>query len=112
MSLHNPTEDAFGSPSFGSFFLEENPTAAFFARLQQPGFDPRQRRFFEGQGLSPTFNQFQGQLGGLLQADPNTIPTLTFQDFLRDFDFNQRFFQQPIGQRRTSGLAGNARFQF
>lgn len=106
MALHNTGN------SFGGFFLEGNPMAAFMARLQQPGFDPRQRRFFENQGVSPSFNQFQGQLGSLLQDDPNTIPTLTFQDFLRNMNFDQQFFQGPIGGRRTSGLTGNARFLF
>jgi len=97
---------AFGG-GLGDLFLQEEPQAAFFGRLQGLT-DPRRRRFFEDQ-FQPTFNQFQGQLGSNLQAGQDPFAQQSFSDFLGDFDFNQAFFRGPIRGRQSAG-PGNARF--
>ena len=102
--------------NFGDLFLEDQPEAAFFGRLQ--GLSDPRRRFFQNQ-FTPTFNRFQGQLGSNIQAGQDPFAQQSFSSFLGGgsglpgqggFDFDRAFFQSPIRGRRTPGLTGNARF--
>ena len=82
---------------FASFFLGEEPRAAYFNAIQPFGKSPARRRFFESQ-FNPVYNRYFGALGQ--QAAQGQTPTLSFQDFLQNkTNFNNMFYQQPQQMR-------------
>ena len=100
---------AFANP-FASF-LDEEPRAGFFAQQERFGRSPNQRRFFQ-QNFQPVYDRFLGQLGQ--QVQQGMTPSLTFPDFLQDFNFNQFFREQPqfFQGLNTQRFAPSTRFIF
>ena len=95
-------------------FLDDEPEAAFFSRQKQFGRAPQQRQFFEGQ-FSNIYNQYLGELGE--QARTGVLPSGTFNEFLGNIDFDQRFARLTPQQRgetggRQSQFAPPTRFLF
>lgn len=71
-------------------FLEEpsGQEVAFFGQQPRFGQSDVQKNFFRNQ-FRNILNEFQGQLGQQILG--GELPSLKFTDFLRDFDFGQRF---------------------
>jgi len=89
--------------------LEDEPKTAFFSRANKFGNTPQRRRFSEN--LFPSvFNRFLGQLGTQIRGGGE--PTLRFNDFLDDLDFEKEFFRQSPTQRRGFGPTLNPRTRF
>ncbi len=79
-------------------FLEESDVglrANFFSRPGTRG-TPTRSRFFENQ-FATIQNQFLGALGAQIRGGEQ--PTLKFEDFLNDFDFQRAFLGAPPAQR-------------
>ena len=91
----------------GNEFLRERPETRFFGSIPQgtPAFS----RFFSNR-FNPVFNQFQGELGR--QALSGEDPTLSFEDFLGNFDWINQYFGTPRRERGffPGRLAPPARF--
>ena len=96
-----------------SDFLEFDETgrrASFFSRPGTGG-TPTRTRFFENQFASIQ-NQFLGALGSQIRG--GEAPTLTFGNFLDDFNFNDAFFGASPASRGQfpSRFAPRTRFLF
>ena len=114
---------ANGNQAFGDFgfsnpfqeFLEENPRAAFYAQGDPFGGDrtggPREKQVFQNQ-FQNIYNQYMGTLGQQVQR--GEVPSLRFQDYLKDFSFSQHFRSLPPSMRgaSTGAYAPQARFLF
>ncbi len=109
-----PTEFPVGNNNFNQNFLNELlgevPEAAFFSapnifpgRTGGQPRSPRQRRTFQ-QAFGQIQNQFLGRLGEQIRG--GQLPTLQFQDFLRDFNPQQFLFEN---QPRASQTQFNPR---
>ena len=100
-----------GFPSFldPSDILGESPQATFFSFQDRFGDGQNQRRFFQNQ-FTPIFNQFLGNLGQDLRQGQQ--PTDTFENFLENFNFGERFagLAPSIRGATTQRFAPPARF--
>jgi len=98
-------------PGFFPDFLNEVPESAFFSRIGQFSDSPRRQNFFQNQ-FPNVENQFIGAIGS--QFRTGQAPSLKFDDFLNDFDFDRLFRDQSRFQRgRTSNLFNpSTRFLF
>lgn len=95
----NPFIDFLESSDFG-------PRINFESRLPF-GFGTSQRQ--QASNTFPSFfNQFQGRLGQQIRA--NQPPTLSFENFLNEFNF-PRFFKRNT-QGVSPGLTSPTRFLF
>lgn len=82
--FENPFLDFLGEDEIGR-------RASFFSRPGTRG-TPTRSRFFENQ-FDTIQNQFLGQLGAQIRG--GEAPTLTFEKFLGDFNFNREFLAAP-----------------
>lgn len=80
------TSPIFGGNEFAEEALGAEPRTSFFSSVNQ--LRNPQRRFFSNR-FDPIQNEFLGLIGSQLQG--GTVPDLTFDRFIRDFDFNRRF---------------------
>lgn len=94
--------DLLEEPGFGQ-------QAAFQSRVG--GLRPNLQRFYRNQ-FSNIQNRYLGQLGG--QITSGSAPTLRFQDFLGNFDFQNNFRSLPPGLagRNTGRFAPQIRSFF
>ena len=104
MTMQN---NIFGNDFYKDFYkdlLGEYPEAGFATRLQsQTPQGSAQRRFFAPR-FNPIFQEYLGTTGQeILEGG---APTLTFDKFLQNFDFNQRFRSRAPTERGQ----GQARF--
>ena len=100
MTMQGGLGQDFISDVFG-----QEPKLPFFSELnQRTGLSPNQRVFFENQ-FDSIFNKFLGQLGGSLQGGTELEQLPKFQDFIKDFDFEQDFFSRPPSLRFGGGTA-------
>ena len=83
-NFDNPFQDFLGQDEIGR-------RASFFSRPGTRG-TPTRSRFFEDQ-FSSIQNQFLGALGSQIRG--GEAPTLTFESFLNDLDFNRTFLSAP-----------------
>lgn len=88
-----------------SDFLEENPRASFFSRVNRFA-RPQQRHFSQSNAFTDIQNRFLGMLGS--QARSGELPTLRFEDFLDDFNFDQEF--RSLAPSERFGGGGQGRF--
>lgn len=93
-------------------FFGANPRAAYFAQRPRFGRSPNQLRFFEN-SFQDIMDEFQGALGQRVnQGQP--LQDFTFQSFVEDFPFTNRFLSKPPslrgGERRR--FAPFAQFRF
>ena len=93
-------------------FLEEDPLGRRAALFAQPGVSggglPRQQFF--GNLFPQIENRFLGALGQQIQG--GQAPTLSFTDFLKNFNPRAELLKAPSFQtgQGTSGLVSPARF--
>jgi|6_EtaG_2_1085325.scaffolds.fasta_scaffold285270_2 hypothetical protein len=90
----------FLSDPFGAF-LQEDPKMTYYGMQGQFGGSPRQKQYFEGQ-FGDIHNQFLGSLGSSMMQ--NQWPTQTWQGFLGQYPFTERFASLPPSFR--GGLTG------
>lgn len=76
-------------------FDETGQRANFFSRPGTRG-TPTRSRFFENR-FSTIQNQFLGALGAQIRG--GEAPTLSFENFLNDFNFNREFLAAPPASR-------------
>ncbi len=83
-------------------WLEESPTALYQAKVPG-GISPSFVDYWQRQ-QSRVMGQYQGALGGqVLAGQP---PSLSFEDFLGEFPWSQRWYQMSPRQRGlNTGLA-------
>ena len=81
-------------------FLEERPEIAYFSQLQERGYDAPKRRQLRG-----LFDDFQSEYLGRLgsQVRQGIAPTLRFDDFLSNIDFDQ-YQKSLLPSERGRGL--------
>lgn len=85
--------------SFGDFFLEDEPRAAFLAALA-PFLTTPQRRRLGPDMFGNVYGQFLAKVGRQAmsgQLNPMNLPK--FADFTRGQDFNRNFQDMPRWQR-------------
>lgn len=93
-----------------SSILDEEPRAAYYSYGNQFGKSQNQRKYFED-AFDDIYNQFLGQLGG--QVRQGQAPTMKFNDFLGDYNFDQQYRQMAPSTRYgqpQSTFAPRARF--
>jgi hypothetical protein len=97
-------QDNFFNNQFWKDILGEFPEAGYAARLQQqtPQGSP-QRRYFQPR-YNPIFQEYLGEAGQQILG--GGAPTLAFDDFLGNYDFNRRFRSRAPTERGQ----GQARF--
>lgn len=91
--------------------LEEEPKAAFFGQQERFGRSPTQQQFWKGQ-FQDVHQEWLGRLGQQLLGGQE--PNLRFTDFLKNFNFQQRFQSLPPSFRgaQTARFAPPTRFMF
>jgi len=96
---------------WNKFFLEQKPEAAFLGAGAGFATSPLRRRFLQSQ-FENVFKQYMGGLGQ--QAIAGRLPERPqlFGDFMRNFDFNRLFSQQPRVARGASSGFFNPRTRF
>lgn len=100
---------AIFDPTFGRFFLNEQPRAAYGSAALPFGTSPAKRRFVQG-SFDDVWSRFLAQLG--LQARAGFVPDLDFGDFTANFDFNKLFQDQPRFARGQDAQQFNPRTRF
>ena len=81
--------------------LEENPRFAFFSHLNEQGFNRPKRRSIADM-FGEVQAEFQGQLGSQIRQGQE--PTLRWNNFLENYDWDQLYFSQPPSQRGNQGF--------
>ena len=109
-TLRNAPQAITKTPGFGGF-LEENPNVSFQAALQGLDQPANQRRFYQNQ-FSNIYNEFLGNIGG--QIKQGKTPSATFNEFLGEFPFSERFAATPPQQRGDfpSNVAPRTRYLY
>ena len=97
------------NPDFSSFFLEQQPRAAFLSAAAPFGTSPQRRRGFRNQ-FESVFDQYLAMIGQ--EARGGNVPTLRFTDFTSGLDFNRLFREQPRFQRGENEDRFNPRTRF
>ncbi len=93
-------------------FLEEQPRQLFFGARSRFGRSPFQQQFF-GNRFQSIFDIFGGEQAQQIQR--GELPTLRFQNFLEDFNFDEFFRTTPPslrGGQSTGRFAPSTRFLF
>ena len=96
-----------------SDILDDEPRATFFSNQSRFGQGAKQRNFFQNQ-FQTIFDQFTGQIAQNIQQGDDPFHQQSFQDFLGQFSFNDRFrsLAPSVAGRGTRQLAPQATFRF
>ena len=119
MTMQNPIYGGSGPTDYWADILGGSPRETYFSFGDQFGGrtafgrGQRQRNYFQNE-FQPIFDEFTGQVAQNIRGGQDPYQQQSFQEFLGEFPFSQRFASLPPSMRggQRGRFAPQAAFRF